>query len=300
MQVIIEGVAAHPSQIVLSESLFDYTTTLEFSLEYPAAFASCTLQMTHEFEYVPVLVRQSTAQTFTYLCYPKGDVDFLQGLSAPINMTGDLSALLDMLSMCRHQVVGTTQSQKWVLASMRGKTIMDKISKEVRFVNGGCPTAHFDISGTLICLDVLDRCVGEAVGTVSGTLVEGLSSATSMNQLPGKVRFHFFDDNTYSTKTDEYVTKAGISNMYKFVVSDDRKSQVEARLQAQYWRRYVSSSVETYTKLMTAVLTPGQKVKMMGTEREYVCISVRTEASAHGAEVTGVLLPSIAPTQKLG
>lgn len=300
MEVLVEGINLHPSEVVLRESLFDYTATMQFSLPYPAVFEECTLRIVDDLPYIPVSVKQASADTFQYLCYPKGYIDFLQGVSSPINLTGELPDLLDAFSMFTYGIISVTQSQHWVLPSMSGKSILDKLSRQVRFVNGGCPTAHFDPTGTLICQDVLQRCTDDVTGIISGTLTEGVSSMASMNLLQGTMKYHYFDDDTYSTKEDVYMEDAGMANMYKFVVAEDRKVQVEQELQSMFWRRYISTSVVTYTDLLTSVLSPGQKIQFMGSEQTYICISVQTQTNTQGATITGTFLPSITPQQTLG
>lgn len=300
MEVLLEGASAGPSQIILREGLFDYTTTLQFQLPYAAYFEECVLRIQDELPFVPVSTRQIGNGTFEYLCYPKGYVEFLQAVTAPVNVTGALPDLLDLLACCKYGVVSATQPQHWVLASMGGKTIMDKLATQVRYVNGGCPTAHFDIGGVLICQDILERCTDVSTGVFSGTLTESKSSMTSMNQVQGRIRYHYFDDHTYTTKEDVFLENSGAANMYKFVVSEDRKTQVETALQAEFWRRYVGMTSVTYTDVIASVLTPGQRVTLMGKEQDYICISVKTETNTNGAKVTAVLLPTIAPQQTLG
>lgn len=299
MRILVNGNPIYPGPVTLRESVFEYCPILSFTLNTPAYAEVFTLEIQDKLDFVPVKIEQVNALSYQYTCYPKSYIDFLQILTSPINLIGTLEELLNALAVGKFDLLHKTQETHWIYASMRGKTLIERLTQHVKAVDGGCPTFHFGMDGTLLFSDILSECLSEACGYVSGTITKFGSSMSFENLYPGTVRFHFFDENTYESQKSTYLEGSGNVNLYRYVVSEDRKELEIRKMQSQFWRKYVANTLMTMENTQNSVVSPGLKVRNTNTNDEFVCITTVSSFESGGVQTTLELFPCVKTNQVL-
>lgn len=299
MQLLLDGNPFFPGTVTIRESVFEYSTVLTFNSIMPLIFEEITLQISENIPYVPVMIEQLDTSSFQYTCYPKSYVDFLQNVSRCVSIKSDLPGLLETLSVCDYICYHKTQSTHWVLPSLRGKNLLNELTNRVVSVNGGCPTFHFGVSGKLIFSDLLAECESDYAGAFFGTLAKSRSSTASMNNIPGKVNFVFYDEDSFTDGSATFQEGTGVSNVFRYVVDRDTENQVVAEMQSRYWRKFVSNSLREYEKVQSPSISPGVKVRNLHSDEEFICVTSIATISAEDTELSVQLFPVIKPEQLL-
>lgn len=290
MRIFAGDTELFAQSVTVSESLFDYCATLVFTLSYPMIYDKVSLEVVGQYEFVPVAVERVNVQEYQYTCYPKAYMDFLQRVTTPINLTGTLQEVLEALAVCEFEVVNKTQKVHYVLPSMGGKTLIDTLIAESCAVNGGCPTIHFGLNGTMYFIDVLAQQNAEVSTSFSGNLVEQRSGASFINREAGSMRFLFFDDDTQTEQIAKFQEGSGMRNMYKLITTEDRKSVEVGKFQAAFWRRFVNNTFVKYDSVFTIPSSPGCRCTEIGTDKTFILIS-RQDIAQEAQSTTYVLFP---------
>lgn len=299
MQLLLDGEQIPLGTITVRESVFEYSATLVFQSFTPLAFEKITLVVDSETEYSPVRTEQLTQTAYQYTCYPKKYVEFLQKVTVPLNMEANVTDLLQALSLAEFSVNHNSIPLQHVLPSLRGKSIIDYLTRYSRFENGGCPTFHFGVSGGLIASDIISESLETYKGAFSGVMQKNTVSLASQNKNAGKVIFHFYDDNSYSTQEATFLEGAGITNLYRRVNSEAAKQLCIAEMQSKFWRNFVQNQVFQVTDAVAVGISPGIKVRSMTGEQEYVVTSTTTVIENNQPSTTLEVCRAFQPEQKI-
>ena len=110
---------------------------------------------------------------------------------------------------------------------------------------------------------------------------------------------HFFDENTYETQRAEFLKDSGNVNLYKFVISEDRKELEIRKMQSQFWRKYVANTLMTMENTQNSVVSPGLKVRNTNTNDEFICVTTVSSFESGGGQATLELFPCVKTNQVL-
>lgn len=299
MKVLCKGTEVPTGDITLRGSLFEYTTLLSFSLPAAIPTDEFTFQTGGtEFAFVPVTVERQDVQSVKYTCYPKGYWEFLQKVSQPVSMDGTVPELLDALALTEYVVFHTTPKAHWVLPAMRGKTLMDLLTRQITAVDGGCPFVYFNLGGQLTWGDVLTECLNNPQGLFLGTLTSETSTSAYMAAVPGIVHITFYDEDTYTQQDVSFLAGSSEANLFRYVADADERRAAVAEMQSLFWRRKVATTSVKFENVTMTGITPGIKV-MDSNERQYVVVGYETVYTPNGIQNTLELFPSIIPEQLL-
>lgn len=299
MRLLVNNNPIYPGPVTIRESVFEYCPILTFTMNTPVYAEEFVLEIQDQLTFVPVKVEQVDSLSYQYTCYPKDYLKFLNTLTSPVNVIGDLKLLLDSIAVSRYGILHKTQETHWVYPSMRGKTLIDRLSQDVKAVGGGCPTFHFSMAGDLLFSDIISECSAEPKGYVIGTITKMSSSIAFENMYPGFVRFHFFGEDTFETQEATFLENAGKVNYYKYIVSSDRKELEIRRMQSQFWRKYVSASTMVMENTQNSVVSPGLKFRNTNTKDDFICLSTASSYESGGVQTTLELFPCVKTNQLL-
>lgn len=299
MKVLCKGQEIPTGDITLRVSIFEYSAVLSFSVPALIPTDEFILQIEDDMPFVPVSIERENTAAYRYTCYPKGYWDFLHKVSQPVCLDGDLPTLLDALSLTEYTVLHSTPQAHWVLPSLRGKTLMDVLTKQITAIDGGCPFAYFNVAGGLTWGDVLTECLTDPKGTFYGMLMEDRSSNAYQSAVPGVVHFMFFDEDTFTPQEATFLKDSSEANMFRYVADEDEKRATLAELQSNFWRRKVATTVSKFDDVTMSGITPGLKVINTQTDKQYVLVSYETTWNPSGADNKFELFPSIIPEQNI-
>lgn len=282
------------NQIHIRESVFEYSAVVDIALTPIMPIEQFVLEINGT-AYPLTPVRSVTADTgvIVITCYPAGYILFLNGLSQPVDIIGDLAAVLDALAVCSHYEQHSTQKMHWWLPALRGRSLIDRLTQMVQTVNGGCPTFHFNLAGGLWFSDILAECRRPPSSLFSGTFLKNSASTTFLNEVAGKVNFVFFDDNTFTRHSCTFMEGCGETTIYKYIIADDNITQEIAKAQAAFWRRYVANSVYAVKDVQAVAAPPGVKIRDERGSTDYIITASDTLLTAGGKSVSLDLFPTI-------
>lgn len=300
MQLLIDGNQAPLGNLTLRESVFEYAATLTFQSFAPLAFENATLVASDvETKYGLVRTEQVSQFAYQYTCYPQTYLDFLNKVTDPLNQEITVDEVLKALALTEFSVIHRSLPLHYSIPSLRGRSILDFLVKFSKFEQGGCPTYHFGTSGGLIVSDLLSECLEEYKGTFVGTTQKSNVSFASQNKNAGKVIFHFYDEDSYSTQEVTFLENSGVTNLYRRVNDEASKALVISEMQSKFWRAYFQTQSLQVTDTAAVGISPGIKVRSMVSEFEYIVTATSTTIDNNQSSTTLDLCRAIQPEQKL-